>query len=543
VRVESNRLDDLFDQAESLLAAKSFASEHLKAINEIRALLASIQASNAHLDSEPGNDVELAVRRAESLSASAEEFSRSFSTLVNGLVESMKDVLMLSFDTVLAPFAKVVRDLGRTQGKEIELRTVGESVEADKRVLEGLKEPLTHLVRNAADHGIEVPAVRIAAGKSPRGLIEIAITRHDDRVQIRVADDGNGVDTERLRVGEDSVGCGVSALELIFRSGISTRDIADEVSGRGLGLAIVRERIESLGGAVSVQTTPGKGTAFLLDLPTKLATFRGTFIALDDQIFVIPTRSVERVFRLQPDTVFPIKGKPMLSVSGRAVPLVNLHTVFAGPGVSAKRGTTCVLVQTGGSRIALEVERVIEEREIVVKNLGPQIKRARYFSGATIIESGKVVPVLKVAGLLGESSRQEPAAAEESKPPKQSVAEGKTVLLVEDSVTSRMLLKGLLETAGFRVRTAVNGVEALKLLNQTPFDLVVSDIEMPEMDGVELTEHIRADAQFGGTPVVLVTSLGSAEDIQRGLDAGANAYFPKASFDHERLLETVSGLI
>jgi two-component system chemotaxis sensor kinase CheA len=329
----------------------------------------------------------------------------------------------------------------------------------------------------------------------------------------------------------------------MFLSGVSTSPIITEISGRGLGLAIVREKAEKLGGRVAVQTQAGQGTTLQILLPLTLATFRGTLVQAAGQAFVIPTTNIERVGRVRVAEIKTVENNETIALDGRAVALVRLANVLELPAGAATEDEpvwlTFVVVTSGEKRIAFGVEAVLGAQEVLVKTLRKPLVRVRNIVGATVLGSGAAVLILNVADLLLSAVKVRPVA--KSMPAR--VLERKALLVVEDSITSRMLLKNILESAGYRVRTAVDGLDALSLLKTEPFDGVVSDVEMPRLNGFSLTEKIRADRKLAELPVVLVTALGTQEDRERGVDVGANAYIVKRSFDQSNLLEALRRLV
>jgi two-component system chemotaxis sensor kinase CheA len=474
--------------------------------------------------------------------------------MVDELLDSSKKLLMLPCATFLNVLPKLVRDLCRDQSKEVELVVRGGAVEIDKRILEEMKDPLIHLVRNSIDHGVERPDERTRQGKPGRATITVSVMQVDgNKVEITVSDDGAGIAVEKVKAAAVKHGLVSTAdarhldetgtLALMFLSGVTTSPIITEISGRGLGLAIVREKAEKLGGRVAVQTQAGQGTTLQILLPLTLATFRGTLVQAAGQAFVIPTTNIERVGRVRVAEIKTVENNETIALDGRAVALVRLANVLELPAGAATEDEpvwlTFVVVTSGEKRIAFGVEAVLGAQEVLVKTLRKPLVRVRNIVGATVLGSGAAVLILNVADLLLSAVKVRPVA--KSMPTR--VVERKALLVVEDSITSRMLLKNILESAGYRVRTAVDGLDALSLLKTEPFDGVVSDVEMPRLNGFSLTEKIRADRKLAELPVVLVTALGTQEDRERGVDVGANAYIVKRSFDQSNLLEALRRLV
>jgi two-component system chemotaxis sensor kinase CheA len=495
------------------------------------------------------------------LGKSAAKDKHTVGKLVEDLIADSKDLLMLPFSTVTDIFPKLVRDLSRDQGKQVDLVIRGGEAEVDKRILEEMKDPLIHLVRNSIDHGIEKPEVRTGRNKSPRGTLTISVTSVDgNKVEILVSDDGAGIDPERVKkaaVRHSVISAeeaeqinDENAIDLIFRSDLSTSPIVTEISGRGLGLAIVREKTEKLGGIVLVESRLTVGTSFRIVLPLTVATFRGVVVRVLGQLFVIPALNVKRALRVKAAEVQTVENRETISFNGRAVSLARMQDVLemtdSGPPNNSTDLISAILLGIGDEQIAFAVDEVLHEQEVLMKSLAKPLSRVRNIAGATTLASGKVVPILNLADLM-KSARKASSTTRSLPVPPARVAQReervKRALIAEDSITSRMLLKGILESAGYAVKTAVDGAEALTILRIEDFDVVVSDVEMPRMNGFDLTAQIRADKRLADKPVVLVTALASNEDRERGIDVGANAYLVKSSFDQSNLLEVIRRLI
>ncbi len=482
-----------------------------------------------------------------------QEDQRSTRTLVRNLLDRTRSVLMVPFSSLLQGFPKIFRDLCRDLGKEAELFILGGDVEVDKRILEGLKDPLIHLLRNCVDHGLESPEKRREKGKKPRGSVTIQVTQVDgNRVELVIQDDGNGIDAAKLR--ESAVQSGALTLReaqalddqeaqmLLFRSGVSTSSLITDISGRGLGMAIVQQKAEALGGTISLESTPGKGTSFRISLPLTLATFRGVLVEEEGQLFVLPSTNVEWVGRIARRDIKVLEQCETISSKGEPVALVSLGGVLELPQLSQEHRQremrTILILSSGALRGAFGVDRVLEEQEVLLKPLGKQLQRVRNISGATVLGSGKVVPVLNPTDLLLSLSKKGGAGLSAEFSEEKPLSR---ILVAEDSLTSRTLLRNILSASGFEVETAVDGQEAWEKLEQGKFDLVISDVEMPRKNGFELTAAIRSS--FQELPVILVTSLESREDRERGAEAGANAYIIKSGFDQSNLLDAIRRLL
>jgi two-component system chemotaxis sensor kinase CheA len=475
--------------------------------------------------------------------------------MVDNLLGDVKRILMLPFATLFEAFPKLLRDLARDQGKEVELTVRGEEIEIDRRILEEMRIVFIHLLRNTIDHGIEKPDERLRKNKPSRGIITIAVSRSEgNRVDILLSDDGGGVDLQALK--EASLKRGILStvaadkladqemLPLVFQSGVSTSPIITDISGRGLGLAIVREKIEKLGGRISIETRRHAGTAFRMTLPPTLAAFRGVLVMVTEHPFIIPSANVERVLRIKRADIRTAENRDTLSLGDATVPLVRLSGILELSEKGERPSFVTVLVlESQGEKIGFSVDEVLNEQEVLIKNLSRPLSRIRNVAAATILGSGRVVPVLNVSDLIKSAAITAGQPAKAAKSAAGAEAAQKSVLVVEDSITSRMLLKNILETSGYLVKTAVDGIDAMTRLKMERFDAVVSDVDMPRMNGFNLTEKIRGDKKLGELPVILVTALGSREDRERGIDVGANAYIEKSSFDQSNLLETLRRLI
>jgi two-component system chemotaxis sensor kinase CheA len=493
------------------------------------------------------------------LAKAADQDQRSLGAMVDNLLDDMTKVVMQPFATLLDVFPRFVRELSRQQGKSVELVIRGDDIEIDRRILEEMKDPLIHLVRNCLDHGVETPRTREHSGKRAQATVTIDISAQDgSNIELLLSDDGAGIDASLVKVSAVKLGL-VSAddapalsdreaLLYIFQSGVSTSPIITDISGRGLGLAIVKEKVEKLGGALFVETQSGKGTAFRIILPLTLARFRGVLVRVDEYSFVLPTHNVERVARVDKKLIKTVEGRETIVLDGRAIALSRLGEVLELPRRTDASDEPdfqpAVVLSSGNQRIAFVVEEIVSEQEVLVKTLGRQLAHVRNIAGATIVGAGKVVPILNVAELMQSAVRA--SAAGRRATPAATAAVGtrrKSVLVAEDSITSRILMKNILEAAGYRVETAVDGIDAITKLRGGEFDLVVSDVEMPRMDGFGFTAKVRADKKFAELPVVLVTALESREDRERGIDVGANAYMVKSSFDQSNLLEIIRRLV
>jgi two-component system chemotaxis sensor kinase CheA len=480
--------------------------------------------------------------------------ARRMEQVTGDLQDDVRRARMLPVATMFRAFSRMVRDLARDRGKEVTLTLTGSETEVDRSVLEQIKDPLTHLLRNCVDHGIEAPELRAEVGKPGSGTISLSAHARGDALVIVVADDGAGIDLNLVR--RAAVKSGVlspagmaelpdrQAMSLIFRSGLSTSPIITDLSGRGIGLDVVRETVERLQGSIEVDSRTGQGTTFTLSLPLSVSTKDCLLIHIAGQTFALPVSSVERIIQAGAGDIERAEGREVVRVDGSPVALARLSDLLgleAAPvGIDARSKRPVIVVGSQDRRMALLVDDLTRTHEVVIKTLSEPLSRVRHFAGATILGSGKVAMLLSTADLMA-------SVEQAGQPPLQAAgaADGKpsSILVVEDSITTRTLEKNILEAAGYRVRVAADGAEAWGLLQANGYGLVVSDIEMPEVNGFELIAKIRSDPRHRDLPVVLVSSRESREDRERGIQAGADAYIVKGAFDQDQLLETIRRLI
>ena len=470
------------------------------------------------------------------------------------LRQNVIELTMLPFSTVFEAFPRAVRDLARSFNKQVELTVEGRETELEKRVIEQVADPLMHLVRNAVDHGIEVPAERLRIGKPAAGAVLISARQHGNRIVVTVRDDGRGIDAAELRTA--AVRKGIASaddlqgwtdqqlFELIFAPGFSTRVLTTDVSGRGVGMDVVRVVVDGLGGSVRVQSELGRGTTVILDLPLSLGLLHVVLVAVKDELFAIPTAPVRRILHLARESVTSLPQGGVVEVMGETVPLAALGTLLGlTPNGDPESGQTALVVEARGGRFAVLVNEVREEQELVFKELRGPLRDLPTLAGAALLGNGDIVPILDVQALfeLAVRSVAVDAMGPSQRPPVE--ARPGRILVVEDSLAVGELQKVILVAAGFDAEIARDGVEALDRLRQGEWDLVMTDVDMPRMDGLVLTAQVRADSDLRDLPVMVVTSRDSAEHRRRGLEAGADAYVAKRDFDRGQILNLVRELI
>ena len=452
--------------------------------------------------------------------------------LLGDLQDSVVQMRTLPLSTITSPFPRAIRDLAAEEGKEAELTISGAETQLDRAILEGISETIVHVLRNAVAHGIEPADEREAAGKPRAGRIELQASQRGAMVAIAVSDDGRGVSAELLARAEEAG----SLAELLAETGFSTAAAVTEVAGRGVGLDAVKRSVEGLGGGLEVQSKTGSGTEVTLLLPLTLALMRVLLFESGDQPFALPMTSVGRVVAVGETT--SLGNRPSIEIDGEVVRLSRLGKL-PDTGSKLVERAPAIVVESLGRRLAVVCDELIGEEEVVIKSLGAVLAGVSGYLGAAILGDGRIALVLDPNHLLNA--------------PKEGVALDRTdenaerapgqVLVVDDQFSARELQRSILEVAGYEVEIAHDGREALRRIAELPdLDLVLTDVQMPEMDGFELLEAIRADERRASLPVVMVTTLGDESSRQRGAAAGADAYIIKNEFDQEALLETVERL-
>jgi len=477
--------------------------------------------------------------------------------LSNSLLEEVRTIRLIPASTLFNTFPRTARDIANELNKQVEINITGDTVRMDQMVLEGLKDPIMHLLRNAIDHGIEKPDIRQEKGKPANGHINIRIYEQGDQILIELSDDGAGIDIQhitntainkQLITSEESHNMSdETLLDFIFRPGFSTKDIITDVSGRGVGLDVVKSNIDMLKGHVRIKTEINKGTTFYLSVPLTLASERGLLIQSGGQLFVVPTNLVERVLIEHPNNIIDIEGSQAILFNGHPIPLRTLSDILDLPrkDLAKKNALPILILKKGWNIVALFVEEIINAREIVIKRLQPPLVNVPCIAGGTLAGNGQVIIVLNSTDIIDRALH-----LQKSLPITVSVETDISpvtlrphILVVDDSITTRTLEKNILENKNYQVTVAVNGKEAWDLLQQVPFSLLITDINMPIMDGFTLTERIKQNDKLHDLPVIIVTSLGSEAEKKRGIEAGANAYIIKNEFESEKLLQIVSQLV
>jgi chemosensory pili system protein ChpA (sensor histidine kinase/response regulator) len=486
---------------------------------------------------------------ARTAEAAADDLAAQ-SRLTRELQRDLMRVRMVPFASLSERLFRVARQTAKEMDKRVNLDIRGGGVEIDRSVLERMAAPFEHLLRNAIVHGIEARAARVAAGKPETGELLVQVSQQGNEVEIRFADDGAGLDLARIRAKAAALGLlaegedvsDQDAAELVFEPGFSTADTLTELAGRGVGMDVVRSEARALGGRVDVETTRGSGAAFAIHLPLTLAVTQVVLVASGARTHALPAVLVEQVLQVREADLDAAFEAGAINVHGESIPLHYLPALLHEPGsAGGQRSSPVLVLKSGNTRLALRVDEVLGNREVVIKNIGPQLARMPGIAGATVLGSGEIVLILDPVQMAGQGARpgRAPAAPAEPAPAPARIA---TIMVVDDSLTVRKVTQRLLEREGYRVLLAKDGVDALEQMQETRPDLMLVDIEMPRMDGFDLTRHVRGDAATQALPIIMITSRTADKHRNVALGLGVDAYFGKP-FQEDALLAAITGLL
>jgi two-component system, chemotaxis family, sensor kinase CheA len=543
IRIDARRLDRVMGLGSEYLAQHSRQSSRQAALREVTDRLASISRRTAGLR----DVVWPVIRDLEGLLRAEERELRRGAQLSADFDQAMREVRMQPLSSTAAHYRRVVLETARGLGKEVHVRLDLGDVELDRQVLDALREPVMHLLRNAVDHGLEPPAERKAAGKPVRGEVAVRARLRGTMVELDVADDGRGVDRARVLAKGMALSLVTAEAapadldELLFAPGFSTASSVSAVSGRGVGLDVVRARVAELGGQVGLVRDDLVGARFRITVPTSVVSLQGLSVRAGSANFVLPSSHVERTLRVKAQAVKSAEGAALVSTpEGEPLRLRWLSTAMGQPRSDDATTLHVVVVNEGQHRHGLVVDEVRGDTSFVIKRLPWNVRRTRGVIGATHQGDASLALVVDVPLLFrARTSGRDQEHKLQIAPRKRT----RRILVVDDSLTSRTLERNILSDAGYEVETVVDGNAAWRALEGSEFDLVVSDVQMPGMDGLELTRRVRASAKHAELPIILVTSLDRPEDVSAGAQAGANDYIVKGRFDQQALLETVSRLV
>ena len=573
LRVTAQRLNGLLDLASKAMVETQRLKPYLASLQRLKRMqaqgLRALDELQQRLDAQlPVEDVRQALAQAKALfgdtqqillarAAELDDYGWEAGQRAQQLYDTALACRMRPFADVLGGQARMVRDLGRSLGKQVRLEVEGEKTQVDRDVLERLEGPLTHLLRNAVDHGIERPEQRLMAGKAAEGCIRLRASHRAGQLVLELRDDGAGVDLSLLRQSvvqrklstADTVGrlSEEELLAFLFLPAFSLRDTVTEVSGRGVGLDAVQHRVRELRGTIELTQRTGEGCRFLLEVPLTLSVVRSLVVDVGGEAYAFPLAHIEYSLDLALADILQIEGRQHFFHHGRQVGLVAASQLLQRPSSAPAAGSVrVVVVRERDALYGIAVDRFIGERVLAVLPLDTRLGKVQDISAGALLDDGSVVLIVDVEDMtrsvekLLSSGRLERIDRSAGAASKQA---GKRVLVVDDSLTVRELQRKLLLAAGYEVAVAVDGMDGWNALRAETFDLLITDIDMPRMDGIELVTLLRRDTRLQGLPVMVVSYKDRAEDRQRGLDAGADYYLAKASFHDDALLQAVAELI
>jgi len=552
VRVKTQSIEDLLKEHNDLVIKQFQLKKEGESLKNLEETLEQILKNP---DFKPGNALRLSLQQnLNQVRESEKRFFESFTLLERKaaqIQEGLLDLLMLPIDLILGPLAPMVEETASSLGKDIELKVSGQDLRLDRAILEHLRDPLIHLVRNALDHGIESPDIRLKKGKEAKGTVRILCSTDSGSFTLRIKDDGAGLNYEKIKAKALSLhperqqeleSLEEKALaELLFEPGFSTKDEVSELSGRGLGLDIVRYQIEAVKGKVSLSSIPDKGTEFLLKLPLSLAGVNGFFVQVGSNTYVLPGQYIKDVVLIKESDKITMLQKKLILYRDALIPIVNLGELLGLPNFKEPERMHGLVVEHLGETLALEVDQITQYISMIYKALPRRLARIKALQGFVFDENFDLIPILSIPELIIKSKRSGNLLGKKrfslEKP------EYKHILVVDDSFTTREIERSILEFEGYTVETAVDGIEALEILKRRTFHLIVSDINMPRMDGPTLVDNIKRDDRLKNIPLIIVSSERDAEKRTILKQLGIQSFIDKADFDRGNLAQEVGRLI
>jgi len=563
IKISSVKLDELINLVGEMTSIHTLMLERLAELSQV-CLISSelndflqdltyeslLRDKNIHALTKMADDFE---REVNSTLDTFKTDVRSNTILSKDLQRRTLEMRMLPLSSVFDSFHRSIDEMSRSLEKKVKLSIKGGETELDKKMIEKLSDPLMHMLRNSIDHGIELPEERLEKGKAAEGLIELSARYESGNVIIILSDDGKGIplksiekkalDQQWFNERELASMSRQEKLHLIFRPGFSTSRIITDFSGRGVGMDVVKGNIVgTLKGSIHVETEEGKGTTFIIRLPSTLAVMRLLLFKVYEQTFAIPTDSVIETHRVKSEEIVEIVNKKAIRLENEIIPLLYLDAVLKLSGNNkVKTKQVLIVVNSGMGKMGIIVDRLLGEQAMVIKPLPLHMQNVKWVSGVSISGKGEILNVLHVP-MLFEAAREYEETGSSAMILTDEVAE-KKILVVDDSINTREIEKDILMAYGYSVDLAGDGIEALEKARNERYDLVITDVEMPRMDGFTLTEELKKEAEYNSRPVIIVTSRDKIEDKKRGMQVGASAYILKGSFDQSNLLNTVESLI
>lgn len=582
LRIDSDKLDNLVNQVNELTITKIKTRKHLHELNLVNKQLEEWQKTSAKalnylryydkkyfqtlsgqtpvaffmkqllsLFTDNNKKIEETLEDIESLYRIIQEDNTKISIIIDNLDNMVKNVRILPLATVFHLFGRMVRDIAQEKGKEIDLEIIGSETGTDKKIIEEIKNPLIHIIRNAIDHGIETPEERMALGKNPRGKIILSARAAGNKIIIEIQDDGRGLNLSKIK--EKALQKGFLTSEemysmtdeqitnIIFAPGFSTGDEITNISGRGIGLDVVQTKIAQLNGRVKMISEVNKGCCVQIELPTTMSTLKAFLVQSGEQIFAIPMETINTVLRKNSNEIIINKGKKSILFNDKTILLYDLANILnIKKGSPEKTKETILVLESDNKMIALAVDKLLGDQDILQKKLCAPLYKLKNISGVTTLASGEICLILNIHDIFKTANQHKTMQVQtQSKRPNEDYK----ILLVDDSITTRTLEKNILEKAGYTIETATNPIEAFEKMEDINFDLIITDVEMPEMDGFKFLEKIKTDEKYSEIPVVMVSSIMTEENKTRAKDLGAVKYIVKNEFAQDDFLTSVSRIL
>lgn len=592
LHVESSKLDAMVNQIGELIATKIKTTKQLSELNNLNDRLEDWQKDFSklirHMKSydkryskqENEGDSSSIIFIKQMLNALTEQNQR-LNSIVSGIAQiqrsnieddlkmriliddfdgMIKNIRVLPLATVFHLFGRMVRDIAKESGKEVELTISGSETSADKKIIEEIKNPLIHILRNSVDHGIETPKRRIELGKNPTGHIQISAKHLDNKILIEVIDDGQGFNIDKIKEKALTKGFLTSdelndmsdeeIMNIVFLPGFTTGEEVTSISGRGVGMDVVKSKIAQLNGNVKIVSEFNVGSKIQIELPVTMATLTAFLVQSAGQTFALPMSVVNAVICKNSSEILQAHECSTILHNGKNIPVYNLAHLLNIKDTQEKREiNTIIIIETANKTIGVIVNKLLGEQEILHKKLSPPLYRIKNISGVTTLATGETCLILNANDLIKSSTLQNAKKIAITQPQSNLIEEKKSklmqknILVIDDSITTRTLEKNILSSAGFTVVTANNPIEAMKKINETHFDIILTDIEMPEMSGFEFLSQMKDNELYANIPIVIMSSLGDENQKRKAHSLGAEKYVVKGEFNQKIFIDMVSNIL
>jgi len=560
IRLRSDKLDELIKLMGEIISGNSRIKQRLSDIKKIERLAkrhAELISDVEHAEKEEilqtARALHLAIKK---LTADFKEDVNIQGLLSGELQDKSLKMRMIPLSMIFDAFRMALRDFSTSSGKKVDFIIQGGETELDKKIIEKIGDSLVHLIRNCVDHGIEMPQDRINVGKPPVGKVVLSAGYEGGNVVIELSDDGAGIPVKKLKEkalkkkisDEISIAAMSDAdiINMIFMPGFSSSDIITDVSGRGVGMDVVRKNIiEDLKGSIRITTKEGEGTGFYIRLPLTMAIIHVLFVRVSDTTFAVPAHFISEIVRVPEDKLIQIMDKKALRLREQIVPILSLKDILKLPQPTPPVSDNNLLIligALGNEKIGMMIDELLSEEDVVIKSLPALMKNIQAVSGVVISGKNELFNVLHIPKII--ETAKESTARINIQPENTEESEKQIrILIADDSATTREIEKSILESYGYSVDIAADGMEGLEMAKSFNYDLVITDAEMPRLDGFSLIQQLRNEQGYAHTPIILVTSLDKEEDKKRGIAAGANAYIVKGTFDQSALMDSVQDLV